>query len=285
MKIAVIGANSRISKYLAEIIKFDGFSRSNIAYDKETIQNKIKNYDIAILAIGLTAGAKDIMYKVNVKILEEILQGLNVKNTIFLSSIAVYGRKNYENYDENSPVIDSAGAHDFYGLTKLMGEKLVAQYSSSYLILRIGTIFGEYYQEYIDMIKLWKKEGPFYFKDGKNKIPFIYARDVAKFIAKNILSSGLVNVTSEGIEFIEIIEAIRQEFNIQEQAYPLYLKIAKKIPIFSIEIAKLLEMYYMNKDKIYPLTLSRSFNIEKALKMGLELTPFRKAIKCFSAYI
>ncbi len=284
MKIAIIGANSRLAKYILEVVNGDRFSRDNIEYNKESIQNKIKNYDLAILAVGITQGDERKLYNVNVKTIQEILMGLDTKKVVFLSSIAVYGRKNYENYDENAPVINKPTKHDFYGWTKLLGERLIMEYQKDYLILRIGTVFGEMYDEYINMINIWKAQGPFYFGDGNNKIPFIYARDIAKFISKNLSSHGIVNVTSQGIRFLDVIEDVRTVFKIDKQSLPFYKYIANRYKIPTL-IGKIIEFYYQNTDRIYPLTLSRSFNISKAKSMGLEITPFKEAIKCFLSKI
>lgn len=284
MKIAIIGANARLARYIREVVNADGYSRDNISYDRESIQSKIKGYDVAIIAIGLTKGDQSKMYEVNVKTLQEILMGLDVKRVMFLSSIAVYGRKNYENYDESSPVLNTSNKHDYYGWTKLLGEKMVMQYHKDYIILRIGTVFGELYDEYVKMIMMWKEKGPFYFGDGNNRVPFIYARDVAQFISKNLSSQGIVNVTSEGIRFLDVIEDVRAVFNIDKQPLPFYKYVGNIYKMSSI-IGKIIEIYYKNQSDIYPLTLSRSFNISKTRQMGLEITPFKEAIKCFLSKI
>ncbi|MEM0382717.1 MAG: NAD(P)-dependent oxidoreductase [Candidatus Anstonellales archaeon] len=285
MKIALIGANSRIARYISEFIPYDPYSRQNISYDRESIANKVKGYDVVIIAIGITKGSADDIWRVNYKIVDEILQGLNSDRIIFLSSIAVYGRRNFSGFDESSPT----RPNDAYGASKLAAERTVIQSSKRAKILRIGTVFGEYYEQYLNMLRAWKRHGPFYFGDGKNTVPFIYARDVAKFISKNLEfnNSDVINLTSPGIEFMQIIRDVSEVLGIQMNPRPVreLFRARLKVPIISTILGYTMEYIYSRKEEIYPITLSRSFNITKALSYGLELTEFKQAIKCFVPYI
>ncbi|MEM1971104.1 MAG: NAD(P)-dependent oxidoreductase [Candidatus Anstonellales archaeon] len=285
MKIALIGANSRIARYISEFISYDPYSRQNISYDRESIANKVKGYDVVIITIGITKGSADDIWRVNYKIVDEILQGLNSDRIIFLSSIAVYGRRSFSGFDESSPT----QPNDAYGASKLAAERIVMQSSKRARILRIGTIFGEYYEQYLDMLRAWKRHGPFYFGDGKNTVPFIYARDVAKFISKNLEfnNSDVINLTSPGIEFMQVIRDVSEVLGIQMNPRPVreLFGARLKVPIISTILGYAMEYIYSRKEEIYPITLSRSFNITKALSYGLELTEFKQAIKCFVPYI
>lgn len=285
MRIAVLGSTSRFAKYISEYLSYTGFSRSNFSYTREDALKYLQDYDIIIMAQGITRGKRDEIWKANVKSVEDVIEGLrDNQKVILVSSIAVYGRRNYNDYTEDSPV----APNDLYGESKLMAERILVESSNPYLIMRVGTMYGEYYEEYIKMIKIWKEKNPFYFGDGKNRVPFIYARDVARFLRDNINSENvIVNVTSEGITFMDVIKAVRDTFNIESQPIPFreFIRRELRYPIISSILSYVLEYKYTRKDEIYPITLSRSFRIDRAKDMGLVLTDFRESLKCFHGYV
>ncbi|MCX8154246.1 MAG: NAD-dependent epimerase/dehydratase family protein [Candidatus Micrarchaeota archaeon] len=285
MRIAVLGSTSRFAKYLSEYIEYTGFSRSNFSYTQEDASRYLHDYDVIIMTQGITRGKKDEIWRANVESVERVIEGLrDDQKIIFLSSIAVYGRRNYRDYTEDSPAIPN----DPYGESKLIGEKLILESSNPYLIMRVGTMYGEHYNEYINMIKLWKDRGPFYFGDGKNLVPFTYARDVARFLRDNLRSDNvIVNVTSEGISFMDVIESVRQVFNIKSEPVPFREIVEREIkyPFISKILSYVLEYKYTRRDDIYPITLSRSFRIDLARRMGFVVTEFRESLKCFQGYV
>ena len=64
----------------------------------------------------------------------------NVSHFLFLSAVSAYGTVNTDTLNETTPVVDP----DFYGLSKLVGEKLLTHSDLPALILRLPAVIGPY---------------------------------------------------------------------------------------------------------------------------------------------
>ncbi|NPA22104.1 MAG: NAD(P)-dependent oxidoreductase [Candidatus Micrarchaeota archaeon] len=254
MKVAITGASGRLAQYFKEVFP-DAIpiTRANNSYETEDLRRAIKDVDYVIHLAGKIYG-KDV-YKVNVELAENLYHALEHQKLFFASSIAVYGRRDLTNADENTPPMPN----DDYGRGKLKAEEILREHKP-HIIARIGTLYGEHYPEYIKMIKLWKL-WPFYFSN--NHVPFTYARDVARFALLDV--QGTYVLSSPGYPFLEVVNAVREVFSI------------KKPPI---KLPKLLA-HLMLGEKAKPLLLDRTFNPAKALKAGWRITPFKEGIRCF----
>lgn len=77
----------------------------------------------------------------NISYLQEIIEYAEknqVQEIIFFSSISVYGKQCHENVNED----DKLNSPDLYGLTKLIGEKLLQESQINVLCLRLPAILG-----------------------------------------------------------------------------------------------------------------------------------------------
>lgn len=259
MKIAITGASGTLARYFKE--EFPDallLSRKNCTYETEDLRKKLKDVDYVIHLAGKIFG-KD-LFKANVKVTENLVNALDKQKLFFASTIAVYGRRDLENVDENT----EPEPNDLYGLTKLYAEHIIRETHKNHVIARIGTIYGEYYSIYIKMLKLWKV-WPFYFKNVR--VPFTYARDVVEF--SKLPLKGTYIVSSPGYKMLEIINDVKEVLGIKKP--PI------KVPV---PLGKLLL-----KEKIVPLILDRSFNVEKSLNRGWKITPFKEGIKAFLPYL
>jgi nucleoside-diphosphate-sugar epimerase len=249
----VLGGTSRLAMSIKEISSnFKYLSRNELEY--ENLKKVLKESKYIVILVGKMWG-QDL--SINYKIVEDVVNLIDNQKVFFASSIAVYGRRNFENYDEDT----EPNPTDEYGKSKLKAEKILQESVKNYIIARIGTLYGKQYEDYIKMInfiKIW----PFYFGSGQQKIPFTYVKDVANFIVNNNYS-GIVNLTSPGYRLIDIIESIKEILNIKKPTI--------KMPTFALKL--------LFKDKIEPLLLSRSFNIEKALKAGFRVTDLKTSLK------
>ena len=157
MKILITGSSGFVGRNLFSSLEKDfeviGLSRSksettnfigNIC-DEENIQNSLNHIkpDLIIHSAALTnvdycEENKEEAWNVNVKGTLNLVKWavVNRKKIIYISTDYVYPGK-INNYDENSEVEPV----NFYGKTKLAGEKIVS-ILSDYLILRPTVIFG-----------------------------------------------------------------------------------------------------------------------------------------------
>ena len=117
----------------------------------------------------------------------------NVKNFIFASSVAVYGRPESLPADENSP-IDPIYS---YGIAKYTAESYLkyfhTYYGLNYQILRYANVFGPRQPIYgevgviaIYTDRLIKGKELIIFGDGEHQRDYIYVSDVVEFTVKSI---------------------------------------------------------------------------------------------------
>jgi len=112
----------------------------------------------------------------------------NIKNFIFASSVAVYGRPNSLPVSEDSPINPIYS----YGISKYTAESYLKYffnyYNLNYQILRYANVFGPRQPIYgevgviaIYTDRLVKREDLIIFGNGKHKRDYIYVSDVVEF--------------------------------------------------------------------------------------------------------
>jgi UDP-glucose 4-epimerase len=117
----------------------------------------------------------------------------NVKNFIFASSVAVYGRPISLPADENTPIIPIYS----YGIAKYTAESYLkyfhTYYGLNYQILRYANVFGPRQPIYgevgviaIYTDRLIKGKELIIFGDGEHQRDYIYVSDVVEFTVKSI---------------------------------------------------------------------------------------------------
>jgi nucleoside-diphosphate-sugar epimerase len=122
-----------------------------------------------------------------------------LKRFVYASSISVYGKEPLElPASEATPCRPTDG----YGSSKLLAEEAVKQYSEFFptVILRPAIIYGEGFDEaYIPMLSRIEKGRMKAIGGGRNVIPFVHARDVARafvLAAESQAPSGMAFVVA-----------------------------------------------------------------------------------------
>lgn len=136
----------------------------------------------------------------------EIAREFDVKKIIFASSAAVYGVPKFVPITEDHPL----DPINFYGVTKLAGEKIVESFRYNYgletVILRFGNVYGvgcfTYWETVIPkFVKLALEGKPLtVYGDGKQSRDFIHVFDVAEAVVLAMnhegFSGGIFNLGS-----------------------------------------------------------------------------------------
>jgi len=122
---------------------------------------------------------------------------------IFMSSREVYG----ETISEQSQEHDPLKPNNVYGITKMLGEKLIewagSRYNLKYTILRLTNVYGPEGDQYNiqAILKQLRTKGEIQIFGGNQKLNLVYVEDVAETIKRclnNPLSSKqIINVGSE----------------------------------------------------------------------------------------
>jgi nucleoside-diphosphate-sugar epimerase len=140
-------------------------------------------------------------FDVNFKGTQNLLYGLEKfkslpKAFIFISSVAVYGKKNGVNIPEDMPLL----AKDPYGLSKIQAEQLVLSWCKKHniicTILRLPLLIGQNPPGNLGaMIKGIQKGYYFNIAGGKAKKSMVLAEDIAKSILRVAEIGGIYNLT------------------------------------------------------------------------------------------
>ena len=120
---------------------------------------------------------------------------------IFLSSAAVYGNNSdAKETSELRPV-------NFYGLTKLVGEKLVTESLTDWVILRLANVYGKGGRGIVS--KLLENNKIRVNGDGSQVRDFVFVEDVVEAINKAWDWTGIYNISSGiGTQVREVYKTI-----------------------------------------------------------------------------
>ena len=259
-KILIVGGNGNIGKYLAHYLnskyhlyildkkfkktpnsKIKNFIKHNLLSRKK-IKTK-KNFDVVIFLVGLTGGPKSIFIK-NLKLYikyncETLLNFLDQKNRvkfkkiIFASTEQVYGDDpkfiNQIKLIEPSP-------KNYYGLSKLLSEKILYNYYSKKFIsvdvLRFPRVIFKNNNNLISkMILSAKNSNKIQLHDTTTKFNFLYIEDFVKAIlscmGKTNTGYSVYNIFNESspLNLVEIAKFIKKKLHkvriIKRQKKPL----------------------------------------------------------------
>lgn len=183
--IYVTGANGRIGRVvlkkvdgIALVRRSCGFKREIVtSYDTEELK-KIFRDAKAVLHVAGSVRFNDRrdLWKGNVELTENVVNAIpRDAKLVFASSIAVYGKNPPLMANEDTPT----NPDNFYAKTKLKAEEIVLSHKNS-VILRIGTVYGKHFNEYLKMIDLISKGIVPLIGNGSNRIPFTHVEDVAE---------------------------------------------------------------------------------------------------------
>lgn len=213
MNILLTGSNGFLGRNIIEVLKKEhhlvGLSRSSgeyqICLDKE-VPNFQNFFDLVIHSAGkahsipTTEFERQQFHQVNVVGTLNLLNGLEMvgvpKHFIFISSVAVYGKKEGIGIDENFALL----AKDAYGLSKIEAERVVINWCHKNnvicTILRLPLLVGENPPGNLGaMLQAIDKGYYFNIGGGKSRKSMVLAQDVAAFIPVVSLVGGVYNLT------------------------------------------------------------------------------------------
>ena len=135
------------------------------------------------LAGSLDFNDKETLWQGNAELTRRIAQACPPTCKIILaSSISVYGKKLAQiPANELTPCKPDSE----YAKSKFMAEQIVASHPE-HVILRIGTVYGPQFGDYLVLLKKVEEGKMMVIGDGKNRIPFVHVDDVAKAIANSV---------------------------------------------------------------------------------------------------
>jgi len=192
-KVYVSGASGRLGrsvlKMLPEAIplvrrpyglpkeKMTDFSQSDL---KEMLKDAKA---ILHLAGSMSFDSRKVLWQANYELTKTIVDCAPPDcRIVFASSISVYGKRlakiPADELTDCRPDTD-------YSKSKYASEQLVRSHPE-HVILRIGTLYGPQYGDYLMVLKKIEEGKMLVIGDGKNRIPFTHVDDVAKAIVKSV---------------------------------------------------------------------------------------------------
>jgi len=232
-------------------------------------------FHLAALVDYVSSGEK--LFEVNVEGTRNLLKACKefapkLKRFVYCSSTSVMGKELAEiPANEKTECLPT----DDYGLSKLMAEKVVMEYSKSLpvTIVRPAVIYGEGFDEsYFPVLRLIKQHRMRIIDSGDNVIPFVHAKDVARaFIlaaeSKKAVGQTYVITGAEQMTQKEVFEIAAKELGAKPPA--------RHMPRFMVELE--IQLSYLksflggrkpklSSEDIAVLSSHRIFDISKARK-------------------
>jgi nucleoside-diphosphate-sugar epimerase len=227
---------------------------------------------------------KQDFFNVNVKGTSNLLKGLEnsgfPKSFVFISSVAVYGKKSEKLINES----ENLSAKDPYGQSKIQAEKLIQAWCEKHnvicTILRLPLIAGLNPPGNLgSMIKGIQKGYYFNIAGGKAKKSMVLVEDVAGIILRAGEIGGIYNLT-DGYHpsFTELSELIAKQLNKNKPGnIPIWLArvISKAGDLLGSKAP-------INSNKLRKITLDLTFDDSKARKLlGWNPSPVLEGFKIF----
>lgn len=215
-RILIIGANGFLARELAKTLSgqkyhLDAVIKNNrdklnpgffnSIYSKENLEKIPDHYDwVFLLAACIPYGGMDTvdepLIDSNVFLPALISKQFSKAKIIYSSSVSAFGEPR-ENLNEHSPSINPLG----YGLTKLLGEKIIHQHPS-FAIVRFSSIYGPGMSSktFLPLIIANAKNEKkiILYGDGQRRQDYIHAKDAAKLlvhVAKNLNNQTCLGVS------------------------------------------------------------------------------------------
>lgn len=295
MEILISGNSGFLGKVLHTFLRkgnnVKGLSRSNSEYNIDLAYNSFsldKYFDLVIHVAGKVHQVKfdktesNEFFYINVHGTYNLLKALESnqlpKSLIFISSVAVYGLKEGNQINEDSPLL----AKDPYGLSKIRAEALVQEWCKKHevicTILRLPLVVGSNPPGNLGaMIKGIQKGYYFNIDGGKARKSMVLAEDIAKNILKAGEVGGIYNLT-DGYHpnFEELSQLIAKQLGKDKVLNMPYLpaKIAAKIGDLAGKFAPL------STEKLNKITSTLTFDDSKARAVfGWNPTPILDGFK------
>ncbi|MFH1260520.1 MAG: NAD(P)-dependent oxidoreductase [Candidatus Micrarchaeota archaeon] len=290
MEIYITGASGRLGREVLKLIpdaiplvRNNCNIKTSIVTDFSSDQLKkiLKNADMVIHL----AGSRDFLDKKkawegNVELTRRIVEAMpKTAKIIYSSSISVYGKKLAElPANENTETRPDTP----YAKTKFEAEKVITSKHSNHVILRIGPIYGQGFEEYFKVLHMVAKGKMKIIGNGNNHIPFVHVSDVAMAI-KNTIEKG------QGI-YVIVGECLTQKQIYTLAAKALGVETPKKhIPVSIAKLFAHFELFRTSNfggipkfipEDIAVLSSDRNFDCKKAKKeLGFEPKKLENGIK------
>lgn len=213
MRILVTGHKNGLGKYFFE--KFDAIGWDKDISSKQVSNLKKKGVDIIIHCAFNSSPEVDneslFTYLQDNVFLTKELVSIPHKKFIFFSSVDVYP-KDKDKHSEKE-IINLNSVENIYGITKLISESIVKNYSKNYLILRCSAFLGKYSRKN-SLIKIIEKEKCKLTLDKNSEFNYILYEDVLNLIQKSIKRNlkGVYNLaSSQNIKIYEIAKIFNRK--------------------------------------------------------------------------
>jgi nucleoside-diphosphate-sugar epimerase len=262
---------------------------------KKSVEGVDVIYHLAAKTI-IPGGTYDYYKDVNIegtKNLIEAAKNNRLKKFVFFSSISVFGLPAWKGEMINISEKSLKGPSEPYGQTKLEAEKILVnlskKYKFPYIIIRPTTVYGPRDKAGIyQLIQMIKRNLFFYIGDAKNKMDYVYVKDLVRAACEaeksSINNEDFIIGSGKPQTQKEIVATIYEILG-KKETY-VYLSKALILPIGIIyeKISKILGIKpIISEQRIRVLTTNCFFNCQKAekilgykpkfdLKMGISAT-------------
>jgi nucleoside-diphosphate-sugar epimerase len=284
--IVLTGATGFLGKIIADVLISQkneiisiGRQNSNTIISDLSLNSPIlikKEINTVIHAAGkahsIPRNDKDIkaFFDVNANGTKNLLTGIENSGSfpnsfIFISTVAVYGKDNGENINEDSPLL----AKDPYGLSKIQAEQVVLDWCKknnvTCTILRLPLLVGENPPGNLGaMIKAIKKGYYFNIGGGLARKSMVLAEDVANILLKASKIGGIYNLTdSYHPNFFELSDAIAKQKR-KSRLFNMPYSIAKSISLFGDVVGL---KFPLNSNKLKKITSDLTFDDSRAIEV------------------
>ncbi len=287
-KIFITGATGRLGKAVFSLIDAIPLVRKPNSLKNEIVTDfspsELKKILKDASAIIHLAGSIDMLddkklEEVNVNLTRKIVEAAPEKcKMIFTSSISVYGKKLAKIPANEKTAINPDRA---YARTKYEAEKIIST-KPNHVILRIGTLYGKEFVDYLYVIKQIDKGKMRIIGDGSNQVPFVHVQDVARAIVASIgKGHGIYVLAGEPITQKEVLDIAAKELGVKPPVKKINFKLAHTFASVNQTIARILgKKPKLTTEHIAILASDRSFYCAKAKKeLGFRNKPITQGIK------
>ncbi len=290
MRIFITGGTGKLGKHVVELLRKDHevkvLTRGKTIKGVKTVKGDIfkfnykelYEYDWVIHLAGSVNFRDPNMYYTNAEGTKAVIERANeggVKNFLYISSISVYGKKDFDKVTENTP----PNPDTTYARSKYAGELYTKEFEGDVVILRPSMIFGEgFYDGFKQVYKLIKKRQMPIIGRGDNVIPLVSAEDVAgaiKWTVENNLE-GIYNISNpKKLTQEQLIHLVANEIGVKYN--PIHIPRG-----LILTLVKGLNSIGVNKipaEYIEMISKNRPINTNKLVKTGFKYGDLKEQLR------